>query len=116
MSNAIKFDRKPYTVTYMDLKGEKQTIRRRPPAKAHSMLPKDIVTLNSKRNDDFDVGDEFAIKNIAPRQVNTLQLEGDDGKTTFVNYFDVQLEEKVALRDGVDPKDAIENNEYLMWP
>src|SRR5262245_13551200 len=114
--DAIKFDRTPYTVTYKDLKGETQKIRRVPPAKLHEALPTDIVRLDRKRSDDFDEGGEFEVKSISPRQPNVMQLQGDNGLTTFVDYFDVTLTEEVAPRAGVDPRDRPMNNRYLLWP
>jgi hypothetical protein len=118
MSDAItpRFKRKPYTVSYLDLKGEKQTVVRRPPLKAHPMLPTDIVSLKIKRSDDFPEDEELTIKHIPEKHSNTLQLVNDEGQTTFVDYFDVELEEEVAARAGVDPIDKIANNKYLMWP
>ncbi len=100
----------------MDLKGEKQTIRRRPPLKAHSMLPTDIVNLKHKKSDDFPEGEELTIKHIPEKHANTLQLVNEEGQTTFVDYFDVELDEEIAPRLGVEPADRIANNAYLMWP
>lgn len=114
--NAIKFSRKPYTVTYRDLQGETKTIRRVPPPKLHDVLPTDVVRLTHKKNDDFKAGEEFEVTSIAERQPNVLQIESSDGTRTFVDYYDVQMERKVAIRDGVDPRDEPVNNRYLLWP
>ena len=114
--DAVRFSRRPYTVTYRDMEGVQRTIKRTPPPKLHDALPTDVVSLNRKRNDDFDAGGEFEVKSINPRHPNTLQLEDDDGRTTFVDYFDVTLEKEVAFRDGVDPRDKPVNNRYLLWP
>jgi hypothetical protein len=100
----------------MDLKGEKHTIKRTPPLKAHEILPTDIVKLTNKRSDDFQAGDELEVKHIPGRHPNTLQLVDDDGGTTFVDYHEVTLEEKIAPRLGVDPRDNPEANRYLLWP
>lgn len=112
---AIQFNRKPYKVTYYK-DGEKKTIRRVPPPKLHDMLPKDQVILNRGKNEDFEQGDEFKVKHINQRHPNVLQLSNDEGKTTFVDYYDLKLDKKFALRDGVNPIDLPENNEYLRWP
>jgi hypothetical protein len=112
----IRFSRRPYTVTYRDLEGEMQTIRRRPPPKLHRALPSDIVSLTRGKNDDFREGDEFTVKHINPRHPNVLQVADDDGLATFVDYYDMNLEEEVALREGQDPRDVPLNNEYLLWP
>lgn len=116
MSDEVRFSRKPYLVTYNDLNGEKHTIRRVPPPKLHPMLPTDVVELTRKKNDDFQAGDEFEVIHINQRHPNVLQLQDDDGKTTFVDFYDATLKEEVALRDGVDPRDRPVNNRYLLWP
>ncbi len=110
----VFFNRKPYTVTYMK-DGERQTIRRRPPPVLHDMLPTDKVELKFKKNDDFNRGD-YTIKHINPRHPNTIQIMGDDGKATFVDYRDIELQERVGTRAGVLPEDLPENNRYLNWP
>lgn len=114
--DGIYFSRRPYTVTYTDLQGEKKSIRRVPPPKLHEALPTDVVELNRKRSDDFPAGDDYEVSYINPRHPNTLQLKNDDGQTTFVEYFDVTLEEERAPRAGVDPRDRPVNNKYLLWP
>ena len=110
----IVFDRKPYTVSYMK-DGEKQTIRRRPPPLLHEMLPTDKVELTVKKNDDFQTGD-YTIKHINPRHPNTIQIMNDDGHATFVDYRDLELQERISPRDGVAPEDEPINNRYLNWP
>jgi hypothetical protein len=110
------FNRTPYTIRYVDLKGEQKSIRRVPPEKLHQMLPTDIVELKTKKSDDFNDGDEVTIKSINPRHANTLQLINDDGQTTFMEYFDLDLKQEVAMRGGQDPKDRQINNRYLLWP
>jgi hypothetical protein len=114
--DAVRFSRKPYTISYTDLKGEHKTIRRVPPAKMHEALPTDIVELTRKKSDAFDEGEEYEVKHINPRHPNVLQLVGDDGRTTFVEHYDIRLEEEVADRPGKDPRDKPINNRYLLWP
>ena len=115
-SGPVRFSRRPYTVTYMDLKGEKQTLRRRPPEKLHDMLPTDIVSLTRQKSADFLEGDEFEVKHINPKHPNVMQLIDEDDRTTFVDFYDAKLEEMVAPRNGIDPRDRPERNEYLLWP
>ncbi|SMF38037.1 hypothetical protein [Pseudobacteriovorax antillogorgiicola] len=112
---AIQFNRKPYKVTYYK-DGERKTIRRVPPPKLHDMLPKDKVSLTRGKNDDFETGDEFTVKHINQRHPNVLQVTNDDGRSTFIDYYDLKLEQKIAKRNGVDPLDFPENNRYLRWP
>ena len=112
----IPFKRKPYTVTYKDFHtGELKHVRRRPPQKQHEMLPTDVVELSTKRGDDWEAGDEFAIKHVSYRAPNIIQLKNDEGATTFVPYFELSLEEGVAYRDkpGID---NVQSNRYLRWP
>lgn len=116
MADPIQFDRKPYFVTWKDESGEIRKIRRVPPPKLHEALPTDIVEISNKRSDDFKEGDEVSVKHINPRHPNVLQLENSDGQTTFVNYFDVKLKEKIAPRDGVPREQTPERNRYLLWP
>jgi hypothetical protein len=116
MADPIVFDRKPYTISWKDDKGDIQKIRRVPPAKLHEGLPTDVVELTRARSDDFKEGDKATIKNINPRHPNTLQLVNEEGLTTFVSYRDVVLKEKLALRDGMRPEELPERNRYLNWP
>lgn len=112
---AIQFNRQPYTVTYYK-DGEKHTIRRRPPAKQHDLLPTDEVSLKRQKNADYQAGDEFTVKHINQRQPNVLQLENAAGDTTFVDYYDLNLEAKRSLPDGESPLDLPQNTRYLLWP
>lgn len=112
----VKFSRAPYKVSYRDLNGDLKTIRRVPPPKLHEALPTDIVKLTRKKNDDFQEGDEFEVSAISERQPNVLQLQSSDGTKTFADFYDVALERRVAFRDGVDPRDDVMNNKYLLWP
>jgi hypothetical protein len=114
--DAVKFNRTPYKVSYRDLNGDLKTIRRVPPPKLHDALPTDVVKLTRKKNDDFQKGDEFEVVSISDRQPNVLQLQRSDGTRTFVDHYDIQLEKRVAFRDGVDPRDEPINNKYLLWP
>jgi hypothetical protein len=112
----VVFNRTPYTVRYVDMNGKQQTIRRVPPEKLHPMLPTDVVELTEKRSDDFKAGDTVEVKYINPRHPNVLQLQNDRGDTTFVEYYDLNMKEEVAMRDGEDPRDKPINNKYLLWP
>ncbi len=111
----VQFSRKPYTITYTE-NGVKKTIRRVPPPKLHEAWPQDKVQLTSKYSDDFQEGGEYTVKSVSPRQPNILQLEDNEGNSTFVPYFHTELEEVVGIRDGVDPRDIPINNKYLTWP
>jgi hypothetical protein len=118
VSTPIRFDRTPYTVTYYQ-DGEKKTIRRVPPPKIHDALPTDKVELNTKRNDDFVDGGVYRVKNINPRHPNTLQLEDEEGRTTWINNHEMELKEKVAPREGEEnlpSYDIPRRNRYLLWP
>ncbi len=112
------FSRRPYTITYTTMEGEKKTITRRPPPLMHNMLPTDIVELKTTKNSDFEEGEDYTIKHISPRAPNLLQLEDDDGHTTFVDYFDADLKEMVAPRGGPKgpPGSTPDSNRYLLWP
>jgi len=111
----IKFSQEPYTVRY-NRNGEQKTYRRRPPPKLHEMLPSDLVVLTQSKNDDFKAGQGFTVKHINQRQPNVIQVTNNKGISTFVDYFDLRLEEMVAKRDGMDPVDFPQNNRYLLWP
>ena len=111
----VSFNRTPYTVVYYEGQVRKE-IHRTPPPKLHDMWPDDKVSLKNGKNDDFKEGEEFTVKNISPRQPNVIQLEDKEGKTTFVDYYDLNLEEAIGERDGVSPKDMPRNNKYLIWP
>ncbi len=80
----------------------------------HPVLPEDIVELTTSKNQDWQAGDEFAVKNITARQPNVLQLANKDGDTTFVDYYDVKLKEEVAVRN--EHQARLKNNKYLIWP
>jgi hypothetical protein len=116
MSDPIKFDRTPYTITYKDSEGKMQKIRRVPPPKLHDALPTDVVELKRRRNEDFREGDILSVKHINPRHPNVLQVSNNEGLTTFVDAHDMELKEKNALRPGEDLLDRPQNNRYLRWP
>jgi hypothetical protein len=80
------------------------------------MLPTDKVELTSKKNDDWDAGERFTIKNINTRQPNTIQVEKENGDYTFVSYFDLSLKERVSGDRFASPLDNPVNNQYLIWP
>lgn len=111
----VKFNRTPYTVTYYK-DGVKKTIRRVPPPKQHEMMPEDVVSLTRGKNADFKEGDKFSVKSINPRHPNVLQLRNEEGLDTFIDYYDLRLEEMRGARDGVEPIDLPINNRYLLWP
>jgi len=115
-ADPVRFDRKPYEIHYQDLHGQLQTIRRQPPPKLHPALPTDVVTLNHTKNDDFVAGEDLEVSYINPHHPNVLKLKDSDGRETFVDYYDVNLKDKVAPRLGVDPRDLPINNRYLLWP
>ncbi len=115
MTTPVFFSRKPYTVSYYK-DGEKKTIRRVPPPVLHDMLPTDVVKLTQTKNDDFKKDEEFTFKDINQRQPNTIRIQGEDGKETFVAYYDLQLEEAVHPAHGVASKNSPERNRYLLWP
>jgi hypothetical protein len=114
----VKFDRTPYTVSYMK-DGERRTIRRVPPPKLHDLAPADKVVISRKKGDDWDAGDEVTVKSIGRRQPNTLQVE-KDGKTTFLPYFDVLFRERegadIIAEDGMKIARDPLGSKYLLWP
>lgn len=116
MTSPIYFSRKPYTVAYKDWHtGKLVSVKRRPPALAHDILPTDIVELTQTKNVDWQEGDEFEVKHISDRNPNVLQIRNDDGEATFVDSYDVMLEEEVAPR-GKRSLDDPKKNKYLNWP
>lgn len=115
----VKFDRTPYKVQYYK-DGKKHTIRRIPPPKLHDMLPEDVVTISRKKNDDWDEDMTVKIKDIQRRQPNTLTIENDDGKYTFIDYTDVRFdgrpsEEFFSSEGAARAADPI-GSKYLLWP
>jgi hypothetical protein len=116
MADEIIFDRKPYTISYMDQEGNQQKIRRVPPPKLHEALPTDKVELAKKHSDTFDAGDVVTVTAINKRHANTLKVENADGKTTFISYTEMFLKDKNAPRNGVNPRDEPERSQYLLWP
>jgi hypothetical protein len=80
------------------------------------MLPKDEVRLTRAKNADFQSDDTFTVKHINQRHPNVLQVTNDEGRSTFVDYYDLDLETMVAKREGVDPRELPVNNRYLLWP
>jgi hypothetical protein len=112
------FSRKPYTVTYYK-DGDKRTLRRVPPQKMHAALPTDKVELKVRKNEDWEDGNIYKVKNITPLQPNTLHIEDEEGNATFVSYLDVELKERKALRPeelALPELDRSRANEYLLWP
>ena len=124
MSAPIKFDRKPYVVSYIDTQGQQQKIRRVPPPKLHSAMPTDRVELKTRRSDHFQAGDEVTVKRINPRHPNVLQVENEEGQTTFISHTDMIFEQKSAenlsiksTSPQVEPDDDTPiSSSYLDWP
>lgn len=124
MSAPIKFDRKPYVISYVDAQGQQQKIRRVPPPKLHTALPTDRVELKTRRSDHFKAGDEVTVKRINPRHPNVLQVENDEGQTTFITHYDMILEQKnketSAIQSssvGYQTEDEPDvSSDYLDWP
>ena len=114
----VKFDRKPYVVSYTK-DGETHRIRRVPPPKLHDILPGDKVTISRRKGEDWDEGEEVKVKAISPRQPNTLQVE-KDGKTTFLPYFDTRFEgrdgENLIAEDERRVASDPLGSKYLLWP
>ena len=123
----VQFTREPYTVKYVDLAGEVKSIRRVPPPKLHDALPQDKVEITSKKNDDFRAGDKVEVVGMTVRQPNVLQVRNEKGQTTFLDYFDMRLDEmapNTADRESATskfPKEWIQDrpsidSRYLIWP
>ena len=120
MADPIKFDRKPYTISYVDNKGDKQTIRRVPPPKLHVGLPGDKVDITTTKSDDFRKGDSVSIKHINPRHPNVVQVQTSDGRTTFLNFNEFSVNGVETIKNGapnasVAADRPIKSN-YLLWP
>ncbi len=126
-ADPIKFAREPYTVKYVDLAGEVKSIRRVPPPKLHDALPQDSVEITRKKNDDFRAGDSVEVVGITSRQPNVLQVRNEKGQTTFIDYFDMRLDEMgPSPSEGEKlstslPQDwyrdrPTTDNRYLIWP
>jgi len=115
----VKFDRTPYTVSYMQ-DGVQHKIRRTPPPKLHGLQTEDKVTISRRKGEEWAEGDEVKIKGISARQPNTLQVE-KNGKVTFLPYFDVQFKERpgapdVIAQDGFKVAADPLGSKYLLWP
>jgi hypothetical protein len=116
MASEVRFSRQPYTVKYYDQHHVLQTIQRRPPEKIHDILPTDRVKLTAQKNDDWRAGKTYTAKYINPHHANIIQIENSAGDATFVSALDLIMDEKIARRNGVDPRDEEASNEYLLWP
>lgn len=115
MSNEITFSRKPYTVTYKDMQGNLQKIKRRPPPLLHDMLPTDKVELTTSKNADWQAGNVYEVKHINTRHPNVLQIQDQEGVATFVDSHDLKLDERVNFQ-GKEVAELQSFNEYLLWP
>lgn len=121
MSAKIEFNRVPYTTSYRSIDGEMKTIRRIPPAKLHDFETDDVVTITRKRGDDWDTEQEVKVVGINSRQPNTLMVEGENGKHTFLTYTDVRGMPKNAgdeamLADQQERQRDPLGSDYLLWP
>jgi hypothetical protein len=121
VADPIKFDRKPYTVSYTDQNGVKQTIRRVPPPKLHAALPGDKVDITTTKSDDFRSGDSVSVKHINPRHPNVVQVQTSDGRTTFLNFNEfrlngVELQESGSGGGAAKSFERAQNSKYLLWP
>ena len=115
MADPIQFSRRPYTVKYIDLNGEMQTIRRKPPPKLHNIWPQDEVNLKEAKNADWEEG-EYSVSHINPKHPNVIQIENSDGQKTFVDYYNLELERAFGNREGKEAMELAINNKYLLWP
>ncbi len=104
-------------MVYYDEKGERQVIRRVPPPRLHTLLPKDEVTITRKRNDDWDEGDRVTVTATTDRQPNTLRVENSKGQHTFLSHREVAFKSRNG--EGAEElaldQDPI-GNKYLLWP
>ena len=109
--------RKPYTAYYKDsITGEIKSIKRQPPKPQHSMLPTDTVELTTRKGEDWPANETYTIKHINFRQPNVIQLEDEQGKTTFVESSELKLIQKNSDEIGVKQIDSEIQGEYLVWP
>jgi hypothetical protein len=123
VSSPIRFDRKPYIVSYVDADGKQQKIRRVPPPKLHTAMPTDVVELKRRKSDHFIDGDRVTVKHINPKHPNVLQVENSSGQTTFISQYEMELKQKIANTTGVrdaslESEDSPQtiDNDYLDWP
>lgn len=112
-------DRRPYMVSYTK-DGVRHTIRRVPPPKLHDYLPEDKVTIRRTKGEDWEEGDEVTVRGVNRRQPNTLQVEGPDGKKTFLPYFDVAFKDRkgedIIMEDEMKVARDPLGSKYLLWP
>lgn len=111
---------KPYQVTYRSVvDGEMHTIRRRPPPKLHTLLPEDRVVLSHKKNDDWQLGEEYEVSAFTKKAPNTIKITNRETKDyTYVPYYDLKLQPKPGeslVDDGEGGVKRI-SNRYLGWP
>jgi IMP cyclohydrolase len=87
-------------------------------------MPTDRVELKTRRSDHFRAGDEVTVKRINPRHPNVLQVENDDGQTTFISHYDMIFEQKNAENPTIQSTSSRNETEdatpisssYLDWP
>ena len=123
MASPIRFDRKPYIISYVDTDGQQKKIRRVPPPKLHSAMPTDRVELKTRKSDHFRDGEVVTVKHISPRQPNVLQVENEDGQTTFISHYEMVLKDKITESTGIQSNSGSQTEEsapvssgYLDWP
>ncbi|NBX17761.1 MAG: hypothetical protein EBR09_10380 [Proteobacteria bacterium] len=121
MSAKVQTGRVPYTVSYRTSDGELKTIRRVPPPVMHEFKNEDTVTITRKRGDDWDAGQEVKVIGINSRQPNTLMVEGNNGKHTFLTYTDVRgvpknAADQAITEDFQERQSDPLGSDYLLWP
>lgn len=111
---------KPYKVTYRSVvDGELHTIRRTPPPQLHTLLPEDTVVLSHKKNDDWQIGEEYEVQAYTKRAPNTIKITNTETKDyTYVPYYDLKLKPKAGVTMREDENGVVRpiSNRYLGWP
>lgn len=107
--------RRPYQIVFYD-GGERRVIHRRPPPRLHKIEVEDEVRITRKRSDNWDEGDTVKVTRITDRQPNTLRVEDDEGRHTFLSYRDVAFEGRP--NGSEDPEESADpiGSRYLLWP
>lgn len=121
MPESVSLKRTPYTVRYRTDEGEMKSIRRVPPPKLHNFVPEDVVTISKKRSDNWDSDEQVKVVGVSARQPNTLWVEKEDGRRTFLPYSDVRgvarSEADVEFAEDIRERrsDPL-GSDYLLWP
>lgn len=112
--------RKPYKVTYRSVvDGEMHTIRRIPPPKLHTLLPEDRVELKHKKNDDWQLGEEYEVEAFTRKAPNTIKISNKETKDyTYVPYYDLKFQPRAGETMKEDSSGRLRpiSNRYLNWP